>query len=66
MLYLMIVGSLILTVIVNITTSVYACYNVATDADEPASTLMTVGGLLFINALFPFVLGCMVGLWYIP
>lgn len=65
MLTLMIVSSLILTIIVNIATSCYVCYNVALESDEPKSTLMTVGSLVVINALFPYVLGCVTGLWYI-
>ena len=65
MLYMMIVGSLVLTVLVNIATSVYVCYNVAQDADEPSTTLMTVVSLMMINALFPYLLGCATGLWYI-
>ena len=65
MLTFVIVASLILTVIVNVASSCYVCYNVAVDTESPKSTLTTVAGIVLLNALFPFFLGCITGLWYI-
>ena len=61
----MIVASLTITVIVNVVTSCYVCYNVAVDTEEPKSTLVTVAGIVLLNAMVPFFFGCMTGLWYI-
>ena len=65
MLYLVVVVCLILTVIFNVVSSCYVCYNVAVDSDTPKSTLTTVAGIVVLNALIPYFLGCATGLWYI-
>lgn len=65
MLTLMIAVCLILTIIVNVASSCYVCYNVAVSPETPATTLTTVTGIVVLNALFPYFLGCVTGLWYI-
>ena len=65
MLYFMIAACLIVTMIFNIVSSCYVCYNVAVDSEAPKSTLTTVAGIVVLNALVPYVLGCATGLWYI-
>lgn len=64
MLVFVIIMSLIFSVLVNIMTSCYVCYNVAIDSEAPLRTLISVAGVVIINALFPFLLGCITGLWY--
>lgn len=61
----MIVLSLIVAITINILTSCYVCYSVAIDTEKPLSTVTTVTGVILINALVPFTLGCLTGLWYV-
>ena len=65
MLYLMITVSLILSVTISVLSSCYVCYNVAIDPETPMSTMTTVAGIVLLNAMIPFALGCYVGLWYV-
>ena len=65
MLTLMILMSLIVTVVVNVASSCYVCYHVAVDPDTPVPTLVTVTGVVLLNAIIPFTFGCLVGMWYI-
>ena len=65
MLTFVIVVCLVLAVLLNVLTSCYVCYNVAVDTESPKSTLISVTGIVIINALFPYLLGCLTGLWYI-
>jgi hypothetical protein len=65
MLIFVIIVSLILAVLMNVLTSCYVCYNVAVSPDAPKTTILTVTGIVILNALFPYFLGCVTGLWYI-
>jgi hypothetical protein len=65
MLIFVIIVSLILAVLMNVLTSCYVCYNVAVNPDAPKTAILTVTGIVILNALFPYFLGCVTGLWYI-
>jgi len=65
MLILMIIVSLLIAVAVSVLSSCYVCYNVAIDTDEPKSTLTAVSGIVLLNALVPFALGCLTTMWYL-
>ena len=65
MLLLMIIVSLIIAIVVSVLSSCLVCYNVAIDSENPRSTLTTVSGVMVINALVPFILGCMTTMWYL-
>lgn len=65
MLIFVMILALTITVLINIVTSCYVCYNVAIDTNAPGKTLLTVFGVVLLNALFPYVAGCMTGLWWI-
>ena len=61
----MIAVSLIIAVAVSVLSSCYVCYNVAIDTEEPKSTLTAVSGIILLNALVPFALGCFTTMWYL-
>lgn len=65
MLTVMIVMGLILSIIVNVASSCYVCYNVVIEPGKPNHTLYTISGIVLLNALVPFMFGALVGLWYI-
>lgn len=65
MLYLMIVASVILAVIVNVISSFYVCFNVTETSDNANAAVTMVSGVVLLNAIFPFFLGCLTGLWYL-
>ena len=64
MLLLMITVSLIIAITVSVLSSCYVCYNVAVDTENPRSTLTAVTGIILLNALVPFTLGCFTTMWY--
>lgn len=57
--------SVIIAVTINVLTSCYVCYNVAVDDQPHTTTIATVTAVVLINALVPYMLGCITGLWYI-
>ena len=61
----MIVVSLIITIIVNVATSCWVCYGVAIDTEHHWRTIIGVTGIIIINAMVPFILGCITGLYAI-
>ena len=65
MIILMIIVSLLIAITVSVLSSCYVCYNVAIDPETPMSTMTTVAGIVLLNAMIPFALGCYVGLWYV-
>ena len=65
MLILMIAVSLIIAVAVSVLSSCYVCYNVAVDTDDAGSSLTAVSGIILLNALVPFTLGCLTTMWYL-
>lgn len=65
MLVFVIIVCLIVSILLNVLTSCYVCYNVAVDEDSPRTTLISVAGIVLINVMIPYFLGCATGLWYI-
>ena len=65
MIILMIIVSLLIAITVSVLSSCYVCYNVAVETDEPKSTLTAVSGIVLLNALVPFTLGCLTTMWYL-
>ena len=64
MIILMIAASLIIAIVVSVLSSVYVCYNVAVDPEAATETLTTVTGIVLLNAIVPFLLGCLTSMWY--
>lgn len=66
MFILMVVASLVVAVIVSVLSSCYVCYNVAVDPkDSPQNTLFTITGIMLLNVLVPFTLGCLTMSWHL-
>ena len=65
MVFLIMILALSITVLINLLTSCYVCYNVTIDPNTPGKTLTTVFGIVILNALVPYFFGCMTGLWWI-
>lgn len=65
MLIFMVLVSLTIAILINVLTSCFVCYNVVIDTNQPFSTITTVVGVILVNAMVPFILGCITGLWYI-
>jgi len=64
MLTLMILASIILAVIVNVISSFYVCFNVTETSETASAAITMVSGVVLLNAIFPFFLGCMTALWF--
>ena len=65
MIILMVLASLFIAVAVNVLSSCYVCYNVAIESDSPRETLTSVTGIILLNAIVPFSLGCLTYMWYV-
>ena len=65
MIFFMIALSLLISIIVNVLSSCWICYGVVIDTKQHWNTILGVTGVILINAMIPFTLGCMVSLLYI-
>lgn len=64
MIYMMMIASLVISILFNVASSCYICYNVAVQTEKPVGIVSTVSGIVLLNALIPFSLGCFVTMWY--
>lgn len=63
MLTLMIFLSIIITVTINVLSSCWVCYNIVIDKEHEWNNVIGVVGVILLNAMIPFTLGCVTGLY---
>ena len=63
MLTLMIFLSIIITVTINVLSSCWVCYNIVIDKEQQLKNVISVTGVILLNAMVPFTLGCVTGLY---